>query len=135
MRRKEVGVSKDLIGRYAFIVGLLISVIVGLWSGFGGLASDSPTLMTVYGVLVILGLIVGLLNISGEEEISFLVATVALMLGVSLLSPGFSLVGGVDKNLANFMASIKVTLAAITYFIAPAAIVVAILSIFRIARD
>lgn len=57
------------IGHWAFIVGLILSVI----AGFGG---EIPALMTV---LVILGLIVGFLNVTEKESTPFLVGVIALL--------------------------------------------------------
>ena len=71
------------IGRYAFIAGLLISVLAGLMPmmgmniGYMGLAA-----------LVVLGVVVGILNVTGKEVQPFLLGTIALMivgtLGVTL---------------------------------------------------
>lgn len=58
------------IGHWSFILGLIISVI----AGFGG---QIPALMTV---LIVLGLIVGFLNVTEKESTAFLVGVIALLL-------------------------------------------------------
>lgn len=57
------------IGHWAFILGLVLSVIAGL----GG---DIPSLTTI---LFVLGLIVGFLNITEKESAAFLVGVIALL--------------------------------------------------------
>jgi len=58
------------IGHWAFIFGLIISVI----AGFGG---DIPHFVTI---LAIAGLIVGFLNVTEKESTAFLVGVIALLL-------------------------------------------------------
>ncbi|MGB9743439.1 MAG: hypothetical protein ACPLW9_01860 [Minisyncoccales bacterium] len=58
------------LGRWSFILGLVLSVVAGL----GG---EIPALTTI---LLILGLIVGFLNISEKESTPFLVAVIALII-------------------------------------------------------
>jgi ATP synthase protein I len=74
--------SLEKIGRYAFILGLVISVIAGVVNvGTTGIAA-----------LVILGVIVGFLNVTGKETGRFLIGAVALILvgvGGSLIVAAF----------------------------------------------
>ena len=58
-----------MLGFLAFIVGFILAIVAGLF--FPGQA-------WVYYVLVVLGLIIGLLNISDKEVMLFLVAAIAL---------------------------------------------------------
>ena len=102
------------LGRWAFIVGVVIAVIAGLVPAW-----QTPT---VTWVLVILGLIVGLLNITAKETVEFLVATIALMLIGS---------AGAIPALGTIILSI---LANIVAFAAPAALVVALKAIYELAR-
>lgn len=67
------------VGRWAFLLGVIISIIAGL----GG---EIPSLTTI---LFALGLIVGLLNVTERESTHFLVAVIALMVvGISGLQFG-----------------------------------------------
>ena len=103
-----------MIGRWAFIVGLLISIIAGIVNiGTAGLAW-----------LVALGLIVGFINVTGKEVMNFLLATIALMM-----------VGSIGLNIpgvGNFVTSM---VAAFTAFVAGAAFIVAIKEVFAITRN
>ena len=60
------------IGKWAFIVGLIIAVLAGLIEGI-------YTIPYLTLILVILGLVVGFLNIAEKNTIKLLVAIIALM--------------------------------------------------------
>ena len=105
---------KDMVGKWAFIVGLIISIIAGIVNiGTAGLAW-----------LVVLGIIVGFINVTSKEVTGFLLATIALMM-----------VGSVGLNLptiGSFMTSI---VTAFISFVAGAAFIVAIKEIFTITSS
>jgi hypothetical protein len=60
------------IGFWAFIIGLIVCLVGGIVSSW----SQNTAIITI---LVILGLIVGFLNITAKEITLFLVATIALI--------------------------------------------------------
>ncbi|MBW2968304.1 hypothetical protein KY362_07505, partial [Candidatus Woesearchaeota archaeon] len=62
------------IGSWAFIVGVILAIIAGFW--------PLGTVMT--SILIILGLIVGFLNVTGKETNSFLFATLVLVVMTSM---------------------------------------------------
>jgi len=87
-----------IIGRWAFILGVLLSVLTGL----GGRV---PALMTT---LFILGLIVGFLNITEKESSSFLIAVIAfLVIGVAGLQLGqlTAIIAAILNNLVIFVSA------------------------------
>jgi hypothetical protein len=102
------------LGHWAFIVGILIAIIAGLVPAW-----QTPT---ITWVLVILGLVVGLLNISAKETIEFLVAAIALLVIGSV---------GAIPALGTIVLSI---LSNIVAFVAPAALIVALLAVYRLAQ-
>ena len=108
-------------GEWAFIVGFVMAVLFGFipgqWEGIATL------------VLVILGLVVGLLNISEKETIPFLVAASALMI-TSIAGATLKLIP--PDVLGNFLQS---AVTKIGVFVAPAAIVVALKTIQSLAKD
>lgn len=92
------------IGHWAFLLGVIISVI----AGFGG---EIPALITV---LFVLGLIVGFLNVTERESTSFLVAVIALMIvGLSGLQFGklTPVIVSILQNLIAFTSSAAVIVA------------------------
>jgi hypothetical protein len=64
------------IGKWAFILGLVICVLAGLFY--------QPD--WAYWVLAILGVVVGLLNVTAEETRGFLLAAIALVLSATALN-------------------------------------------------
>jgi hypothetical protein len=106
------------IGKWAFLAGVVLAVLSG-FTVISGVAT----------ILLILGLIVGFLNISKEEIQSFLIAVIALLvIGVSGLqaiqSLAVSVPVWVDAVLANFLV-----------FAVGSGIVVAIRSVISLGRD
>src|SRR3989344_5624199 len=73
--QKVAGKSVDF-GKWAFLVGLFIAVIAGI---FGSQA------VWVTVALMILGLIVGALNVTVRETGTFLIAVVALIISSSVV--------------------------------------------------
>ena len=106
------------IGELAFLVLLVIAIVAGLF-----LAPNSSWAGVVTSVLVVLGIIVGLLNITESETTPFLVAAIALLLTGSV---GFQAIPAVGGILNAIVANIGVA-------VAPAAIVVAIKAIYGLA--
>jgi hypothetical protein len=75
-------------------------------------------------VLVLLGIIVGLLNISAKETMPFLLASVTLLLAGSAGLEKLSLVGAfIGPIMANIVA-----------FVAPAAVIIALKTVFDLAK-
>jgi len=97
-----------LIGFWAFIVGLILAVIAGLlW----------PSNSTIIVVLIILGIIIGLLNITAKEFMLFLIAVIALV--VTVLSLGVRL-----SDILTYIAILM----------SPAAIIAAIKALWAVGR-
>jgi len=103
------------IGSYSFIVGVVVAILAGL----GSLTGDLPVL-----ILVLLGLIVGLLNIPVKKTTDFLVASVALIVAGTANISVIPMAGEILQG----------ALANLTVFVAPAAIVVALKDIYALAQ-
>jgi hypothetical protein len=105
----------EKIGTWAFLIGVLIAIVAGL----------VPTLATPMTgwVLVILGLVVGFLNIRAKEAQEFLVACVAILVVTGM--GGLPFIG---RTLGTILANIIA-------FVAPAAFLVAIRAIWALAED
>ena len=104
------------IGFWAFIIGLIIAII-------GGLISAQNTAVVV--VLIILGLIIGLLNITGKEIMLFLVATIALIVTGRVFTPLTVL------NIGKYLDQI---LSYVATLMAPAAVVASIRALWAIGK-
>ncbi len=101
------------IGHWAFVLGLVLAVI----AGFGG---EIPALAAV---LVVLGLIVGFLNVTEKESTSFLVGVIALLL-----------VGTTGLGVVRYATWLVPILNNIVAFVAAAGLVVAVKQVLTIAK-
>lgn len=109
----------EKIGGWAFILGVVIAIVAGLASG----ALDAVSAGYVTLALVILGLVVGFLNIGDKEVKDFLIAAIAVvLLGTANL--------GVIPLIGMYLASMVLNVAA---FVAPAALVVALKAVYNLA--
>jgi len=109
------------IGEWAFMVGAILAILLGF------VPADYMGTATL--VLVVLGLIMGLLNVTEKETTPFLVAAIALIATGSAAS-NLSIIK--PEMLGSFLASAVTNLAA---FVAPGAIVVALKAIMALAKD
>jgi len=104
------------IGTYSFLLGVFIAVLGGL--------VNLPVEFKL--LLVILGFIVGILNITEKEIQKFLIATIALVMsGVvkySQIIP-YGNIGGYIEGILGYLV----------VFVAPAALVVALKAIYELA--
>lgn len=102
------------IGKWAFIVGLVIAVLAGI-----GLDQTWFT-----WVLALLGLIVGILNVTSGETQGFLLAAIALMLSANAVQEIPFVGAQLTQILSNVVA-----------FMAAAVLVVALRALFETVRD
>ena len=106
--------KRSNLGRWAFVFGIVIAVLAVLPVGLSTTATT--------WILVVLGLAVGLLNVTAKETTEFLVATLALIL---VGNSAKAVLGGfVTASLGN-----------IAVFVAPAALVVALKAIYVLGED
>jgi hypothetical protein len=116
--------AKDMMGKvaiWAFIIGALIALLVGLWQAYTIEQHQTPVFMTDMGgwiawLLAIIGAIVGILAVLGRGTITkaevpaFLTAGIALLVMYAVfqgfyISPWIgSLLSGVSMSLAIFIA-------------------------------
>jgi hypothetical protein len=107
------------LGGWAFVIGLVLAIIIAM---FGANAT-----WPVY-VLAVLGLIVGLLNVTDRETLPFLIAAIAFLLTFGTLGSIVSAIPGIGGATASFFGLV-------TVFIAPAAAVVAFKALFEQTRN
>ncbi|HLB95374.1 MAG TPA: hypothetical protein VJK26_00520 [Patescibacteria group bacterium] len=109
--------SQSQMGRWAFIIGLVISILLGF-------VSFSYSML----ILVILGLIVGFMNVTEKEAQKYLVAVIALIVvGVAGLQ-AFTVLG-------SFYSWIQTVLTSFIVFVSASAVVVAIKTLFESAKE
>ncbi len=126
---KKDGITMQVVGTYAFLVGVLLALVVGFFGGFG--ISQGVILLT----LGVLGLVVGLVNITEKEIVPFLVATVAINVSLGSLSTVIMNVLGIIPAFSGIAAGIVTALGYLMVFVSPAAAVVALIAIWNMSRD
>lgn len=119
-----MGESK--LGEILFLVGVLLALVVGLLAG--SVAVVQENVAGIYAVLALLGLLVGFMNISPKEATGFLVAAIALLGVSSALTPLLQV-----ASLESVAPAITGFLSALAVFVAPAALVVALISVYQMA--
>ncbi|MBN2459236.1 hypothetical protein JXB28_03035 [Candidatus Woesearchaeota archaeon] len=112
--------AKFKFGPWAFIIGLLLAII------FAFLGTSGAWEQWAVLILALLGLLVGILNVTGKESHGFLLATIAFMLTFGAFASVVETLG--IPVLVSFFKLMQV-------FIAPAAFIVAIKALFGIVRD
>ena len=108
----------NMIGGWAFLIGVVLAIILGLFSEVNGI---SP--IWTY-VLVIAGLIIGLLNIADKETMPFLMSGAVLIIA--------SAFGSEVMSTVQYLGPIFDALLAV---FVPATVVVAIKNAFMLARN
>jgi hypothetical protein len=105
--------NRQTIGKWAFIAGLVIAVLAGLFFQPEG----------AIWILAVLGVVVGLLNVTAEETRGFLLASIALTLSATALNT-LPIIGTAFSFILPFVVA----------FVAGATIVVALKELFQTAR-
>lgn len=110
----------SIVAMVAFVAGYVLSII------FGIVAPDNAAVILI---LVILGIIVGLLNITGKEIVPYLIAAIALIIVGNFQA--FSPLNQVGGNLGDKINDIVGMMAT---FSAPAAVIQAIRAGITLAK-
>ncbi len=116
----------SIIGKVAFVVGVVVAVFGGIWGG-----ESLPTNDFVIWVLLLAGIAIGLLNVTAREASVILGAAVALIvLGIWGLAGGLTPVYDISVPLAENVLGIVYCFGLL---MAPAAIIVAIKAVISAA--
>ena len=114
------------VGQYSFIIGVIIAVILGLALPIG---------VTLQGwlrsILVVLGLVVGFLNVGGKETKEFLLVATILVIVVGLGGSAYAALGEVEI-IGKYIIGI---LNGILTFVVPATIIVALKQVKDLAQN
>ncbi len=114
------------VGQYSFIIGVIIAVVLGLALPIG---SDVQNWLT--SVLVVLGLIVGFINVGGKESKEFLLVATMLVIVAGLGGSAYAALGTV-KVIGAYIQGI---LGSVLTFVVPATVVVALKQIKSLSEE
>lgn len=113
------------IGNYSFIIGVIVAVVLGLAAPQLGAATA-----WLWSLIVVLGLVVGFLNIQGKETKEFLWVTVALVV--------VSYAGSAQitswSNVELIGLYLKGIFDSILAFVVPASVIVGLRDVWDMAR-
>jgi len=112
--------KKNFIGAWAFLIGVILAIALGLFSAY----FDATAYKVILGILIVLGIVIGLLNIKGKESSKFLLVSVALVI-VAYMGQGVLII----------IPQIGKILSALLVVFIPATIIVALKVIFELAKD
>ena len=126
LKKMAIRSKENYWGAWGFLVGIILALAVGIFSAKIGELSG-----TITGVLVILGLIVGFINVSPKDQNTFLVTAVSLVIVSFAGAEGISGIEFLNIGIGNMVSS---TLGALLVMLVPATIVVAIKSLFSISQ-
>lgn len=116
MAKKEK--SANLLGSLSFLFGAAIAIVIGV-------VNPERASTTLTSLLILLGLIVGFLNITTKERNSFLFATVSLVI-VSFFG------GAVLSEVAVIGSYLEAVLRSMLTFVIPATLVVALKAVYSL---
>jgi len=114
----------EKIGSWAFIIGVVIAILAGLLTAYP-MAGLETVMVWVPLLLVLLGLIVGFLNIGDKEVQPFLLAAIALVV-VGIAKAGLADIPAIGPLLVSVLGNIAV-------FAAPAVLIVSLIEFHRLA--
>ena len=116
---------ENLLGAYAFLIGVVLAVILGLFNKSLEQAGGA-----FYSALVLIGLIVGFMNVGDKDSVTFLFASLAIVI-VSAL--GNDPLIYISQN--NYVVtSLRNVLVSLLVLFVPATIVVALKTVFAGAK-
>jgi|TARA_B100001964_G_scaffold243208_2_gene320429 hypothetical protein len=114
------------IGHYSFIGGVIIAVVLGLFSAQVGAIASA----WLASLLVVLGLIIGFLNVSGKETKEFLLVSTVLI--IAAFAGGASDILGGVQYIGLYLQGIFANVLA---FVVPATVVVGLKDIWALGQN
>ena len=121
---------ENSVGAWAFLMGVILAIVIGLSTSLLPIPSLSQYTSQIYGILMILGLLIGFVSIPGRDSQTFLLAGAILVIisrfGMDSVRGSFIGIGIGD--------AVSSVFAALLALFVPATIVVAVKTVFSIAK-
>ena len=118
--------SED-IGKWAFLIGVLLALIVGIGAGAGQAWASNPWLALI---IVVLGLVIGFMNVTVRETQPFLVASL-----VVILAYGAANLMAIETLIPYLGSVLNEAVKYIAMLVAPAALIVALRAVYGFAAE
>jgi len=119
--------KENLLGARAFMIGVILAIAVGIL----GASYLRELYAIMLAVLVVLGLIIGFVNIAPHDVNTFLMASVSLVIVSFAGAAGIKNIELLNIEIGDIVSS---TLGALLVLVVPATIIVAIKSLFSISQ-
>lgn len=122
--------KENTLGAWAFLVGVILAIVIGLATTIIPIPTLTAYSKQIYAILVLLGILVGFLNVGGRDSQTFVIAGTVLVIVSRFGMDGVS--GSViGIGVGDAVASVFGALIAL---FAPATIIVALKTVFAIAK-
>tara|TARA_Y100000310_G_scaffold296119_1_gene328111 strand:+ start:262 stop:621 length:360 start_codon:yes stop_codon:yes gene_type:complete len=118
---KKTEKKTNIIGAWAFVAGVVLAIVIGIFA-------SSLTQSTYRGILiamVIIGIVIGLLNVKTKESSKFLFAALALVI---VGYTGGTVVLTLIPKLSEFFSALMI-------LFVPTTIIVALKTVFEASKD
>jgi len=122
--------QENYAGAWAFLIGVVLAVLIGLSTTLIPIPALAEYSAEIYGILVVLGIVVGFLNVTGKDSQTFLLAGAVLVIvsKFGMESVTGSLIGiGIGDAVSS-------TFAALLALFVPATIIVALKTVFSMTN-
>ncbi|HJZ18621.1 MAG TPA: hypothetical protein VJ208_00780 [Candidatus Nanoarchaeia archaeon] len=121
---------ENSIGAWAFLIGVILAIVIGLSTTLLPIPALTTYSKQIYAILVLLGITVGFMNVTGKDSQTFLIAGAVLVV-VSRFG-----MDGVTGNLIGIGVgdAVRSVFGALIALFAPATIIVALKTVFSIAK-
>ena len=122
--------KENSLGAWAFLIGVILAILIGLSTSLISIPTLTTYSSSIYAILVILGIIVGFMNVTSKDSQTFLIAGAILVIVSNM---GMTAVQGslIGIGIGNIVTS---TFAALLALFVPATIIVALKTVFGIAK-
>jgi hypothetical protein len=117
--------KENLIGAWAFLIGVILAVAIGLFNPIPG--TNASTI--AYAFLVVLGFVVGILNVADKDSMTFLIAAVSLVVVSGFGQQTLIFI----SNINPILSYLNTILSALLVMFVPATILVALKAVFSIS--
>ena len=128
----SIRARENLIGAWAFLIAVVLAVVGGVVSTLIGQGSEAAN-QTLLGLLSVLGLIVGYF-VAEKDVKTFLFASVSLVI-VSFAGLQGGVLSAAILGIVNVNKLITNVLGALMFLFVPATIIVALKTVFSIAKS
>ncbi len=121
---------ENSLGAWAFLIGVVLALLIGLSTTLIPIPALNQYSSAIYGILVILGLMVGFMNVGIKDSQTFLIAGTVLVIvsGFGMDSLSGSLIG------FPLAEAVKTVFSALLTLFVPATIIVALKTVFSLAK-